>query len=384
MASSDKSSMLTYFQSIADSLINSEIIEWKKNGGKVIGYFCSFIPPEIISAAGLLPFRLRGTGSTNTVLADNYFTEVSCSFARHCFNQALKKEFDFLDGLIAANGCDHLRHMYENWQNANIGTPFLYMFFRPTKCGKEMAYLFRYYLIELIDKLNKHFGIEISEIKLKKEIQSSNKTRNLLRKLYKLRKAALQPITGSEMVSVMVAETAMQRERYNEMLMSLLNCLKDTKSVEARDTARIMILGACNDNPFLCNLIEENGASVVTDESCFGSRNIWKDINEEETDPLRAISDFYVNDRPSCPRIFGEHERRAKNIIEIARDYNVDGIIGEALVSCDMYASEYYMLRPKLKDAGYPFLQLNKEYIPTFKGQLRTRVQAFIESIKER
>ncbi len=370
------------FSEISGMIGNAEVRNWQDRKGKVVGYFCSFSPQEIVMAAGMLPFRMRGTGSSGTELADAFFSEVCCTFPRHCFNQALNGEYGFLDGLIVTNGCDHLRHTYENWKNADIGTPFLHMLFRPSRCGEEMAGLYRDNLAILKDELEKHFEVDISDQDLLNAIRLSNRTRKLQRELYELRKAESPPITGAETVSVMVAGTAMPRELYNERLESLLSALDGSeRRMDEGSAARLMVIGACNDDPHVCNLIEESGGIVVVDETCFGSRNIWQDMDEGGSDPLGAIAKYYVNERPSCPRILGDHDRRADWIIDAARAFGVDGVVGQALVACDMYASEFYMLKPKLRDAGIPFLQIDAEYVPAFTGQLRTRVQAFIETL---
>jgi len=100
----------------AAGLMNPAIEEWKAAGGKVVGYFCSHVPVEVLTAAGVLPFRMRGTGSTGTELADASFSSINCSFPKHTFNQALRGEFDFLDGLICISSYDHVRRVYDKWK----------------------------------------------------------------------------------------------------------------------------------------------------------------------------------------------------------------------------------------------------------------------------
>ena len=94
------------FSEAAATLAGPALRRWKKRGGKVVGFFCTMVPEELFLAAGLLPFRMRATGSTGTELADAYFTRLNCSFPRNCFNLALEGEFDFLDGLVGINSCD--------------------------------------------------------------------------------------------------------------------------------------------------------------------------------------------------------------------------------------------------------------------------------------
>src|SRR5512139_2865525 len=118
----------------AENIMNPAVQEWRDGGGKVVGYFCSHVPTEVLMAAGLLPFRMRGTGSTGTELSDAFFSSINCSFPRHAFNQALGGEYDFLDGLLCVSSCDHLRRVYDNWKR-NLDTPFVKIMRLPKKVG---------------------------------------------------------------------------------------------------------------------------------------------------------------------------------------------------------------------------------------------------------
>jgi benzoyl-CoA reductase subunit C len=381
MKTNEQPTALKELSIIARTINNSTLQEWKKGGGKVVGYFCSFIPEEILLAGGLLPFRIRGTGSTGSELADEYFTEISCSFPRHCLNQALKGEYAFLDGFVGSNACDHLRHMWENWKISKLGTPYLYFLLRPTKYGEDTVGYFRARLVDFRKSLEAHFGVTISDDSLQEAIKRTNETRRLQRQIYDMRKAEQPPITGAEMVAVMVAGFSMPKALYQEKLTKLLGDLP-VRKVSADHPVRVMLLGAENDDPTLSNLIEEQGGIVVTDQTCFGTRTMWELVDEKSNDPLDALARYYTLERPSCPRIWGDHPRRARQVIQMARDFRVDAIVGEALLSCDMWTTEYYMLKDDLKEAGIPFQQISKEYVPTFVGQMRTRIQAFLETIR--
>jgi benzoyl-CoA reductase/2-hydroxyglutaryl-CoA dehydratase subunit BcrC/BadD/HgdB len=270
--------------------------------------------------------------------------------------------------------------MWENWKISNLDTPYLHLLLRPNKYGEETVDYFRARLQGFKRSLETHFGVTITKGDLQKAIKHTNETRRLQRQLYELRKAEHPPITGAEMVSVMVAGFSMPKGLYQEKLRKLLDGLAGRK-VTTEHPIRVMLLGAENDDPVLCNLVEDQGGIVVTDQTCFGTRTMWELIDENTTDPLDAIARYYTLERPSCPRIWGDHPRRAQQIIQMARDFDVDAIIGEALISCDMWTTEYYMLKDDLKEAGIPFLQISKEYVPTFMGQMRTRIQAFLETI---
>ncbi len=114
------------------SIMNPSIEQWRDGGGKVVGYFCSHVPTEVFTAAGIMPFRMRGTGSTGTELSDSFFSSINCSFPRHTFNLALQGDYEFLDGLVCISSCDHVRRVYDNWKK-NLDTPFLTIMSLPRK-----------------------------------------------------------------------------------------------------------------------------------------------------------------------------------------------------------------------------------------------------------
>ena len=201
------------FAKAANTLANEELREWKDKGGKVVGHICCGVPVEVLMAAGILPFRMRATGSTGTELADAYYSNVNCSFTRHLFNQALRHEFDFLDGLVSLNSCDHARRIHDNWKRTLATPTFVEVLSMPMKAQEPQVEWFRAELENFRDAVSKHFGVEITQDRLQEAIKLQNETRRLIRQLYELRKAANPPITGAEALSVTVAAGSMPHER---------------------------------------------------------------------------------------------------------------------------------------------------------------------------
>ena len=375
-----KSKVFEQFSGATKTLLNPALKNWKDQGGKILGYFCSTVPEELITAAGLVPFRMRATGSTSTEESDAFFSGINCSFPRHCFNLALTGEFKFLDGVICINSCDHVRRIYDNWIRFVPDTPFVEVMSLPRKTEAAQVAWYRDEINLLKGKIEKHFGVEISDKTLWKAIKLHNETRRLQKKLYDLRKQERPPITGAETLAVMVAGTAMPKEQYNNMLRELLGELSGAKGTGGH-RARLMIVGGILDDPAYIKVIEDQGGLVVADSLCFGTRIMWVEVDESLSNPAEALAKYYVADRPSCPRFYGEHNNRTKYVIDMCREFRCDGVIGERLMFCDLWAVEHYMLGQDLKAAGIPMLKLDREYITGGIGQLRTRVQAFLETM---
>jgi len=374
-----KSRAFQQFSEAAETLVNPVLQSWKDQGGKVVGYFCSTVPEEMVTAAGMVPFRMRATGSTSTEESDAFYSSINCSFPRHCFNLALIGEFKFLDGVICVNSCDHVRRIYDNWIRF-VPTDFAGVMSLPRKTGPDQVGWYHDELAMLKEKIEKHFGVEISDDMLWKAIKLHNETRRLQKALYELRKQDKPPITGAETLAVMVAGTAMPKEQYNEMLRELLDELSGSEG-PGTHRARLMIVGGILDDPAYVKVIEDQGGLVVTDSTCFGTRIMWVEVDESLSDPIAALAQYYVADRPSCPRFYGEHANRAKYVIDMCREFNCDGIIGERMMFCDLWLVEHYMLDQDVRADGIPFLKLDREYLTSAIGQLRTRVQAFLETM---
>jgi len=374
-----RSNALEPFVEAARSITNRAIRDWKDRGGRVVGYFCSMVPEELFMAAGLLPFRMRATGSTDSEAGDAWLTNLNCSFPRHCLSLALEGGFDFLDGIVCINSCDHIRRLYDVWQRA-LPTGFVEFLTLPRQSGPDQIAWYTEEFKLLQAKLEQHFGVEITADALRQAIQLANETRKLQRDLYELRKREHPPITGAEALNVMVVGTAMPKRQYNELLRALLGGL-NTRDGSGNHRARLLVTGGILDDPAWVGAIEAVGGLVVAEITCFGARLMWEDVDEDAGDPLAALARYYLADRPSCPRLYGSQERRSQFAIEMFREFGCDGIVGEKMVFCDQWNVEHYLLGADLERAGIPFLSLERSYLTSGTGQLMTRVQAFIETM---
>jgi benzoyl-CoA reductase/2-hydroxyglutaryl-CoA dehydratase subunit BcrC/BadD/HgdB len=116
MKMEEKGALVNDIGSYAGEIFNPYLQEWKDGGGRIVGYACVATPREFLDAAGVLPYRIRGLGYPDKELADAYLARFNCGFCRACLQLGLDGSYDFLDGLVETNGCDHLRGMFENWQ----------------------------------------------------------------------------------------------------------------------------------------------------------------------------------------------------------------------------------------------------------------------------
>ena len=210
MSSND---ILGTFREVIQGPKNTYLDEWKSCGGRVMGCYCSYVPEEILSAAGFLPYRLRGAGAEDSSAGDAYMSARVCTFVRHTMTLALRGELDFLDGVVLLQNCDHIRRAADLF-NKKTGAPF-YCFLSVPRAPKER--LFDWYLEELErlkSEIEAHFGITITDQALDEAIVLHNATRERIARLYDLRKRDAPPFTGEEALTATIAAHLMPRPEF--------------------------------------------------------------------------------------------------------------------------------------------------------------------------
>jgi bzd-type benzoyl-CoA reductase N subunit len=376
---------LDRFMEIVKTTCNETMKAWKEGGGRIVGYFCTNVPEELIMAAGMLPYRVRSPESRDTSEADRYTTYLNCTYCRHVVDDALLGNYDFLDGFVGSNGCDQMRRVSDifravSFKEAAEKDEFFLEYVGAPRVPMDEASL-KYYKDEIIrmkEQMEEFFDVQITEDKLNEAIREVNESRRLLHELYELRKAEQPPITGAEALSVTVAYTCMPKDQFNRELKALLAGLGDRKAAPDHKK-RLFLYGSELDDPDWVKLIEDQGALVVADGTCFGGRMFW-DFVDESSSPIEALAKRY-HERWSCPRMC-DRERRQDKIKEMVRDWNADGIVGERIVFCQLWGSEKVMTNLEAQDSGTPTLWLEREYLLGGTGQIKTRVQAFLESME--
>ncbi len=171
---------------VSTTLENSHVKAWKSDGRSVVGFVCSYVPEEIPYALDILPFRITGRGVQDTSHADSYLTRVNCSFARCCLELGFTGQYDFLDGAVWINGCDHIRRCYDNWK-AQAPLPFMHMLPVPHRLSDEGRQWFKEEVLEFQRAVEGHFGVKLASHRLAETVAIYNESRRLLRKVYDLR-----------------------------------------------------------------------------------------------------------------------------------------------------------------------------------------------------
>jgi len=361
-----------------------QIAQEKKAGKKIAGTLCLFVPDEIIFAAGADRVILCGGKNDTVAIAEQYLPRNICPLVKSSFGSIVNdgcsgvkscSHFSLVDMIVAENTCDSKKKMYELLGDY-IPTYVLDLPQRP-----DSTEAIKYFLGELnrfkgvMEQLT---GNKVTDEQLKKEIKSLNETRQLLHRLYDLRKADPPLISGLDVLKIMQKQYFLSPEEFRKSLLMLINEAEHVK-VDLPQKPRIMISGCpmAGGNTKVSEIIENRGGVIVVEESCTGTRSFW-DLVDENKDPMTALAERYLKIPCSC---MTPNYRRIDNILELARDFKVDGVVYYTLQFCHGYNIEKYKVQQALKKAGIPMLSIETDYSSSDIEQIGLRVDAFMEML---
>ena len=360
--------------------------ELRSQGYKIIGYFCC-APVELITAAGLIPYRITGDMQAQVTRADAHVETIACPFVRSAFDIAIKGGYDFLDGFVIPHGCDSTERIYEIW-NYHFKPTFSHFINIPHTTTRPSCGFAKEEFRTFQRSLERLTGKKILPEGIKEAIRVHNQNRSLVRELYELRKPAPPLLSGAETMKVVLADKSLPVEESNEMLASILREIRQRPRGPEKKPVRTMIYGSELDDPLVMEVIEDAGSNLVIDDICMGSRTYLHDV-EVTKDPLEGLVNYYLRDL-TCPRTWGETKGTRKEelderfgyLVDLARDWNASGVIHFVMRYCDNFALDAPDVRDYLNQAGLKVLHLESDYAIAHSAQLKTRVQAFVEMLK--
>jgi benzoyl-CoA reductase subunit C len=367
---------------------SSRVRELKQKGQKIFGYFCCYAPLEILTAAGIVPYRIMGNARESTSIADTYLDVTFCPYVRSCFDVAMKGAYDFLDGILWPTSCDNLTNLHGVW-DYNMKYPFTYSLDIP-RVPDEPAFTFFTEEVHLFKKaIEKFTGSKIGDENILDAARLHNRNRDLLRQLNDLRKSDPPLIAGSEVTQVLVAVMSLPVAEANELIAGLIEEIKNRRDVPPKRRVRLLMVGNELDDHGFIGMIEECGANVVIDSLCIGTRYFWKDVIVNG-DPIAALSRHYLQDI-LCSRTYRgwtgssrqeEIAARFGQIGEMARQWKAQGAVIYAIKYCDAEEWDFPDLRDYLQDNGFPVLLIEHDYSTLALAPVRNRVEAFVEMIE--
>ena len=365
--------------------------ELKAEGKRIIGYTCIYAPLEILTALDLFPYRLRGDIRVPITEADKAFPASSCPVVRNWFDLACKGRYEFLDGMLGVHSCDPQEKACHIWKTL-IAHPFFPYIDVPHTSHEWSWEQYRGNLKDFIKISESFAGKSLSPEGLMQSIRLYNQRRDLVTELYELRKPDPPLISGTENLEVMVAVESIPVEEGIELLKQVIDEVKERKEGPQKKPVRILLCGASVDDLAYIELIESSGANLVMDDNCVGSRGYFKNVELAE-DPLDGIVQHHLvgirSPRTFMEAVVGEAwkdraadlESRYSYLGDYVKKWKADGVIFQLVRYCDPFGYELVDAKDYINSLGTPNIYLEHDYTVGALASLRTRIQAFVETI---
>jgi bcr-type benzoyl-CoA reductase subunit C len=351
----------------------------REEGERPVAFFCSYTPEEILHAAGLTPVRLMGAVRTITH-ADAHLQSYCCSLARTDLDMALAGELDWLEGAVLVQTSDTMNR-HSDICRRNTGFSFHGDLVLPIRMGEEISLPF---VVEEVRRfrgqVEEFTGQEIWDDAIEESIHVYNRNRRLAERLYKMRRENPGALDGLSATACLVAGFWMRREKHNELLHGLVEELENG-NISQEGKVPLLVSGSVCTTPDLLELLLELGADVADDDLCCGHR-YFDAYADESASPEEALAKR-LWERVNCPAKHQCIEDRATRLMRQVEDSGARGVVFYLQSFCEPHLFDIPYLRGRLQEElGVPSLVLESELQSFSRGQLRTRLQAFIETIR--
>lgn len=391
LSQSDRPQGMDYFNFVMSEVHGlriKEILDGKKEGHKVVGTFCVFVPEEIVRAADATMVGLCAGAEFATEEVEKVLPRNTCALIKSAFGFKLGKVCPYLestDMIVGENTCDGKKKSYEVFDTL---VPNLYVMDLPQMKSSEGRTLLRAEYDKFKKAVENLTGVTIDVARLKKGIEIVNNKRKAVHRLAELRKADPVPISGLDALLINQVFFYDDPIRFTASVNNICDELelrvREGKGVRPKGSPRVLISGCpmAVPNWKLPWVIETSGAVIVGEESCVGergTRNLTGDAGTTVDELMDAIVDRYF--KVDCA-VFTPNSDRLDHVKEMSRDYKADGVIHYGLQFCQPYQIESLPVEKALEEAGTASLRVDTDYSMEDVEQLKTRVEAFVERIK--
>lgn len=381
---------LIYFESLLENADNELVEKQKAEGGLAIGYTCFHIPEVLLNVGNCFSVRLRAPRTGSIDIATYYMSNYTCEFARSLVERGIEGGFNFLDGLAGVDACSMMNRFYEHFEVLKMNEKpnfFVTHTDMPYKVEPHTLVHYRKQMqLRLLDVMKEKYGVDISDEAIRAAVEEHNKVCRIITEIGEMRKAENPVITGYEFhVLNLVSYTCPKAQilPYLEETLAELKKRKPDKKPWYR--ARVAVVGSEIDDPDFTKMIEEQGAMVVADRYCYGSTPGREVIELNDDEPaLDQICRHYM-EVAECARYISDEKvaQRRETADRLAREFGADGIIYEQMKYCDFWGFERALVTHIMStEKGWPVLSIDRLYNAKGSGQLRTRFQAFVESLE--
>lgn len=352
-----------------------QIEKYKNKDRRIVGYLCSYVPEEILYASGLLPVRLLGR-ATRITQADKYLQTYCCSQVRAFLEDYLNNDYRLLEGVLFAQTCDTMQSFYDIFRKNN---PDTFMFNMNFPCKVEGEAPFKYAMAELERvraETAKHTGAPYTREAFIDAVRTYNRNRELLDRLYAVHAADPGAFPSVALLHAVLASMFTDKADINPRLEKFLGGFNGAAPAQS-NRKKLLLIGSVNVNEDVYNLADEYGACIVDDDICTGRR--YFDGRVEQPSEEALVRRYFL--RPHCPAKHRTTTARGEYVTALAKKHGAHGVVFLYLKFCDPHAFDYPYIRDMLEKQGVRSLHLEVEQSSAPSGQVRTKLQAFIEML---
>lgn len=361
----------------------------KDEGGKVIGVYCSYVPTELVYAAGAVPVSLCATSEKPISAAERDLPKNLCPLIKASYGHAITDTcpfFYFSDFIVGETTCDGKKKMFELLNDIKP----TYVMHLPQNNLDPKAYPFWTDEVKkLKERIEEFYNITITEADLRKAIKDCNQERKNLINFFELSALDPSPVSGLEQFNVKEAfgfqydiqqKNAEIVKRTKELKEYWEKNLKGTRDERPRILVTGCPLGGVKEK--ILAKIEELGAVIVGYDSCSGLRTHMEFVDEDPArDPIEAIAEKYL--KTNCS-VMSPNPGRFKDLDYLVDHYKADAVIECTLVACHTFNLEAHTVGKHIIEKGLPYIHIESDYSQEDAGQFATRLEAFLEVVSER
>ena len=383
---------LIYFENLLEDANNELVRRAEAEGDLAIGYTCFHAPEVLLNLGNCFSVRLRAPHTNSMELATYYMANNSCEFSRALLERALEGNYSFLHAMAGVDVCEANNRAIENMEIMHMQGEDKEKFFY---CNLDIPYSDDEDCVEhireqvsrkILKPLGENYGVDTSDAAIRAAVREHNEVCRILTEIGELRKLDIPPITGYEFAVLVLVSYTCPKRLILPLLRETLEEIR-TRQVDPEKNyrVRVAVVGSEIDDPNLIKLIESCGALVVADRFCYGSFPGRQEIAlTQQEDALTQVCRWYLQNT-ECPRQSALHRVKYRNdhVAQLVREFKADGAIYEQMKFCTYWSYERVIANQIMpRDYGIPILSVDRPYIVGQSGQLRTRVQAFVESIE--
>ncbi|MFQ5863538.1 MAG: 2-hydroxyacyl-CoA dehydratase [Candidatus Brocadiales bacterium] len=341
-----------------------------------IGYLCTYTPIEIIRAAGFHPMRVKGLEGCEGGAEEHLCTNL-CPYIKAVMEEKLSGALEGLEGMVFVNSCDGMRRLYDAWRAIDGDRKFNYILDLP-KTNDDAAVEYFAALIEgFKEKLETHSKRRITREKIKESITRYNRMRKRVKLFLQKQWNGYLCHSGYEIFSLLRKGVNAVPEKFSDYLKQIMK--RRTQARDNKNVPRLLIWGGILENEEILKIIEDAGARVVADDLCSGTR-FYDLLVEVNDDPFMSLAKRYLKRSP-CSRMVNAFER-INNILSLIEKRSIHGAIYHSLKFCDHSLYDFPLIKKEFEKRNVPVLHLTCDYGPQSHGQIKTRIEAFLEQLQ--